>query len=230
MIVKRWMSKPAITIDAEDSVREALKLMKQHNIKMLPALEEDKLVGVVSKGDLNQASTYDVFSRKNHELTDLIDRIKIKMVMTKHPITAPPDATIDETAQKLLLHNISRAPVQNASQKLVGVITKNDILQVLLSLTGINKKGIQLGLKINDRPGAIKEVTDIIRDYGGRVANILSTGDRIQDRYINIYMRVYGVNKPTLERIKEVIAETGSILYIVDHEGKTREIYEEDLP
>jgi len=230
MIVKRWMSKPAITIDAEDSVREALKLMKQHNIKMLPALEEDKLVGVVSKGDLNQASTYDVFSRKNHELTDLIDRIKIKMVMTKHPITAPPDATIDETAQKLLLHNISRVPVQNASQELVGVITKNDILQVLLSLTGINKKGIQLGLKINDRPGAIKEVTDIIRDYGGRVANILSTGDRIQDRYINIYMRVYGVNKPTLERIKEVIAETGSILYIVDHEGKTREIYEEDLP
>ena len=230
MIVKRWMSKPAITIDAEDSVREALKLMKQHNIKMLPALEEDKLVGVVSKGDLNQASTYDVFSRKNHELTDLIDRIKIKMVMTKHPITAPPDATIDETAQKLLLHNISRVPVQNASQELVGVITKNDILQVLLSLTGINKKGIQLGLKIKDRPGAIKEVTDIIRDYGGRVANILSTGDRIQDRYINIYMRVYGVNKPTLERIKEVIAETGSILYIVDHEGKTREIYEEDLP
>ena len=229
MIVKRWMSKPAITIDAEDSVRKAYKLKKQHNIKMLPVLEEDKLVGVVSKADLDPASTYDVFSRGNHELTDLIDRIKIKMVMTKHPITALPDATIDETAQKLLLHNISRVPVQNASQELVGVITKNDILQVLLSLTGINKKGIQLAVKIEDRPGAVKEVTDIIREYGGRIANILSTGEGIQDGYFNVYMRVYGVDKLTFERIKEVIQESAAILYIVDHENKTREISEEDL-
>ena len=203
--------------------------MKQHNIKMLPVLEEDKLVGVVSKRDLDPASTYDVFSRGNNELADLIDHIKIKMVMTKRPITVPPDATIDETAQKLLLHNISRAPVQNASQELVGVITKNDILQVLLSLTGINKKGIQLAVKIEDRPGAVKEVTDIIRDYGGRIANILSTGEGIQDGYFNVYMRVYGVDKLTFERIKEVIQESAAILYIVDYENKTREIYEEDL-
>ena len=229
MIVKRWMSKPAITIDAEDSVRKAHKLKKQHNIKMLPVLEKDKLVGVVSKGYLDPASTYDVFSRENHELADLIDHIKIKMVMTKRPITVPPDATIDETAQKLLLHNISRVPVQNANQELVGVITKNDILQVLLSLTVINKKGIQIAVKIEDRPGAVKEVTDIIRDYGGRIANILSTGEGIQDGYFNVYMRVYGVDKLTFERIKEVIQESAAILYIVDHENKTREIYEEDL-
>ena len=42
MLVKNWMSKPAITIDEDESMYEATKLLKNHNIKMLPVMRKGK--------------------------------------------------------------------------------------------------------------------------------------------------------------------------------------------
>ena len=108
------------------------------------------------------------------------------------------------------------------------IITNTDILRALISLTDINQRGIQFSIKIKDRSGAVKDVSDVIRDYGGRVVSILSTQDWVGG-YLNVYICAYGVDQPTLERIKEVIEQTATVLYIIDHERKTREIYEEDL-
>ena len=109
------------------------------------------------------------------------------------------------------------------------IITNTDILRALISLTDINQRGIQFSIKIKDRPGAVKDVSDVIRDYGGRVVSILSTQDWVGG-YLNVYICAYGVDQPTLGRIKEVVEQTATVLYIIDHERKTREIYEEDLP
>ena len=49
MLVKNWMSKPAITIDADASMHDAIKLLKDHNIKMLPVMEKGNLVGIVRR-------------------------------------------------------------------------------------------------------------------------------------------------------------------------------------
>ncbi len=49
MLVKNWMSKPAITIDEDESMYEAIKLLKNHNIKMLPVMEKGKLVGISNR-------------------------------------------------------------------------------------------------------------------------------------------------------------------------------------
>ena len=121
----------------------------------------------------------------------------------------------------LVKHWMSTPPI-------TGIITNTDILRALISLTDINQRGIQFSIKIKDRPGAVKDVSDVIRDYGGRVVSILSTQDWVGG-YLNVYICAYGVDQPTLERIKEVIEQTATVLYIIDHERKTREIYEEDL-
>jgi len=77
MLVKHWMSTPPITVKAEASIQKAIKLMEQHNIRILPVLEEDQLVGIVTKGDLKQASTSDVVYLETRKLDDLTKRIKI---------------------------------------------------------------------------------------------------------------------------------------------------------
>lgn len=150
MLVKNWMSKPAITIDAGASMNDAIKLLKTHNIKMLPVMEKGKLVGIVTDRDLKRASASDATSLEIHELLYLISKIKINEIMTKKPITVPEDYTVEETAEILLKHNISGVPVIDQYRDVIGTITQNDIFRILISLTGVAKRGIQFGLEVED--------------------------------------------------------------------------------
>ena len=225
MLVKNWMSKPAITINADATIKHAIDLLKYHEIRMLPVMEDNQLVGVVTDRDLKRASASDLTDMEIHEFIDLIAQTTVKKAMTKQPITVSDVYTVEETAETLLVHNISGVPVVNQMGEIVGVITKTDLFKMFISLTGAGNEGVQFALKLTDQPGAIKEVTDIIRDYGARIVSMLSTRGWAENGCLNVYIRAYGVDKPTLERIKEVIKETASILYIVDYEEKTRVIY-----
>lgn len=225
MLVKNWMSKPAITIDLEASMNDAIKLLKTHNIKMLPVMEKGKLVGIVTDRDLKRASASDATSLEIHELLYLISKIKIKEIMTKKPITVPEDYTVEETAEILLKHNISGVPVIDQYRDVVGTITQNDIFRILISLTGVAKRGIQFGLEVEDRPGSIKEVTDIIREYGGRMASILTSYDMAPEGFRQVYIRMYGIDRFKLNRLKEVLKEKARLLYMVDRREVHRETY-----
>jgi len=225
MLVKNWMSKPAITIDAGASMNDAIKLLKTHNIKMLPVMEKGKLVGIVTDRDLKRASASDATSLEIHELLYLISKIKIKEIMTKKPITVPEDYTVEETAEILLKHNISGVPVIDQYRDVVGTITQNDIFRILISLTGVAKRGIQFGLEVEDRPGSIKEVTDIIREYGGRMASILTSYDMAPEGFRQVYIRMYGIDRFKLNRLKEVLKEKARLLYMVDRREVHRETF-----
>jgi len=225
MLVKNWMSKPAITIDEDDSMNDAIKLLKNHNIKMLPVMEKDKLVGIVTDRDLKRASASDATSLEIHELLYLISKIKIREIMTKSPITVSQDYTVEETAEILLKHNISGVPVVDQYRDVVGTITQNDIFRILISLAGAEKRGIQFGVEVEDRPGSIKEITDIIREYGGRMASILTSYDKAPEGFRRVYIRMYGIDRFKVNRLKEAIKEKASLLYLVDRREVHRETF-----
>jgi acetoin utilization protein AcuB len=225
MLVKNWMSKPAFTINAEASMHDAIKLLKNNNIKMLPVMEKGKLVGIVTDRDIKRASASDATSLEIHELLYLISKIKIQEIMTKNPITVPHDYTVEETAEILLKHNISGVPVIDQYLDVVGTITQNDIFRILISLTGSKKKGIQFGVEVEDRPGSIKEVTDIIREYGGRMASILTSYDMAPEGFRRVYIRMYGIDRFKINKLKEAIEEKASLLYLVDRREVHRETF-----
>jgi acetoin utilization protein AcuB len=228
MLVKNWMSKPAITIESDATIQDALGLLKKHSIHILPVMEEERLVGIVTGSDLKSASVSDVASLEIHDLLDLISRIRVKMVMNKEPISVPYDYTMEETAIKFFVHNISGAPVVDQVGKVVGVVTKNDLFRVFISLTGISKKGIHFAFKLPDRPGSIKEVTDMIRNHGGRIASMLSTREKIEKGYFKVYIRAYGLDSSARQRLKQTIKETLPLVYIIDHTENVREIFEQE--
>ena len=169
MLVKNWMSKNVITVDENDSMQDAMKHLKEHDIRMLPVMKKGKLVGIVTDRDLKRASASDATTLEVHELLYLLSKIKVKDIMTRDVITVPPDFTVEETAQVLQKNRISGAPVVDANAQLVGTITQTDLFGVLISLTGVGNGGIQFGFQVEDRSGSITEVADIIRAYGGRM-------------------------------------------------------------
>ena len=225
MLVKNWMSKDVITVNEDDSMQDALKLMKQHNIRMLPVLKNGSLVGVVTDRDLKRASASDATTLDVHELLYLVSKIKVKNIMAKNPISVPPDLTVEETAQVLLNNKISGAPVVDDSGQVVGTITQTDLFRVLIALTGIGKRGIQFAFQTEDRPGSIKDLADIIRRYGGRMVSILTSYENVPVGYRKVYIRMHGVERSRLKSLKEELARTATLLYLVDHRENRREIF-----
>lgn len=226
MLVKNWMSKDVITIDVNDSMTHASGLMKKNDIRGLPVMKKGKLVGVVTDRDLKKASASNATTLDIHELLYLISKIKIKEVMTEDPITIPVDYTVEEAAEVLLDNKLSGAPVVSNEGELVGVITQTDIFRVLVSLSGVREKGIQLGFLLEDRPGSIKEVSDIIRKYDCRVVSIMSASAN-QKGYRHVYVRACDCERERLEQLKEELKARTNLLYMVDRREEKKEIYQE---
>ena len=229
MLVKNWMSKNVITVDINDSMQDAMKLLKENDIRMLPVMKKAKLVGIVTDRDLKKASASDATTLEVHELLYLLMKIKVKNIMTRDVITVPPDYTVEETAQVLQKNRISGAPVVDADGQLVGTITQTDLFRVLISLTGVGNGGIQFGFQVEDRPGSIKEVADIIRIYGGRMVSILSSYDDVAEGYRKVYIRMRSIERSELKKLIQELESKAGLLYMVDHTENNREIYAEKI-
>jgi acetoin utilization protein AcuB len=223
------MSKNIITVDENDSMQDAMKLLKENDIRMLPVMKKGKLVGIVTDRDLKRASASDATSLDIHELLYLLTRIKVKNLMTKKVITVPPDFTVEETAAVLQENKISGAPVVDSAGQIVGIITKTDLFRVLISLTGVANGGIQFGLQVEDRPGSIKEVADIIRMYGGRMVSILSSYDQVPQGYRKVYIRMRSIARSDLQKLIQDLESTAGLLYMVDHTENNRKIFAEKI-
>lgn len=225
MLVKNWMSKEVVAIDENESMNIATKRMKENGIRMLPVLKKGKLTGVLTDRDLKRASASDATTLEIHELVYLLHNIKVKKIMTKNPVTTRPDYTVEETAEILLENRISGAPVVDEKGVVVGVITQSDLFKVLISLTGVGKKGIQFAFLVEDRPGSIREIADVIRSHEGRMASILSTYDNVPEGYRKLFIRIYDIDRGKLRRLREDLGNTAELLYFVDHRENRRETY-----
>jgi len=225
LLVENWMNPKVITVDADDSMLDATKILKEHNIRHLPVLEKGKLVGIITDRDLKRASPSDATSLEAHELLYLIATIKVREIMTKNPITVPYNFTIEEAAQILLQARISGMPVVDKQGDVIGTITQTDLFKVLISLTGVGKKGVQFAFLLEDLPGSIKEVTDVIRSYGGRMASILSSYEKAPEGQRYVYVRMYDVDREKMALLKEGLKKKAKVLYIVDSRENKREIF-----
>jgi acetoin utilization protein AcuB len=224
MLIKNWMTKDVITVGLNTSMQVAMRLMQEHHIRILPVMKKEKIIGVVTDLDIKRASASDATSLEAHELLHLISKLKVKEIMNKEPIVVPFDYTIDEAADAMTHNQIVGLPGVDRKQHLVGIITETDVFRALISLTGSGKKGIQFALLIEDQPGSIKVLTDIIREYGGRLLSILTSYDRAPKGYRNLYLRVFAINRQNLWELKQKLANRAKLLYMIDHRENIRSI------
>ncbi|MSP11531.1 MAG: CBS domain-containing protein [Chloroflexi bacterium] len=134
--VIRWMSKEPITIGPKTTLPEAHNIMIAQKIRRLPVVNEaGHLVGIVTLGDVREASPSDATSLSIYELNYLLAKLTIDRVMTREPIAITPETTLSEAAQLMLKHKIGGLPVI-AHGKVVGIITESDIFRVLVKALG----------------------------------------------------------------------------------------------
>jgi acetoin utilization protein AcuB len=227
MLVKNWMRQPAITIDADDTAADAAFLLQRHEIHLLPVMQKGVLVGIVTDRDIKIVSASNGSLENMNEDNDLLSEIKIDTIMTSDPVSVPYDSTLEETVENFLVLSISGLPVVDEQQNVIGVITRSNLFHLILIFTGFGKKGLQIALEVQDLSGCLKEITDIMRDYGGRISSILSTNERADKGRRRLYIRVFNIDQPSLHHLKETLKEKASLLYIVDYDNGKREFFGE---
>jgi CBS domain-containing protein len=132
-LVGDWMTREVITISPDTSLAEAHKLMQEKGIRRLPVVDHDRIVGIVTLGDVRGAEPSQASSLSIWEMHDLLAKLKVTEVMTRHPMTIGQDANIGEAARIMLDHKFSGLPVVNESAHLVGIITESDIFRLVAS-------------------------------------------------------------------------------------------------
>ena len=215
MLVKGWMTSDVMTIDEDTSMMKASEIMRENNIRRLPVMHKGKLVGIVTDRDIKEASPSKATTLDVHELYYLLSELKIKDIMSTHVFTISPEETVEKAAVKMLEHHISGLPVVNDKGKVVGLITQWDIFKVLVSLTGIYRGGIQFGFNLEDRPGSIKEVGDLIRKHGGRMVSILTSYDMCDEGCRHVYIRIKDIPEDKLKALTEDLDKNFILLYTV---------------
>jgi acetoin utilization protein AcuB len=215
MLVKGWMTSDVMTIDEDTSMMKASQIMKENNIRRLPVMHKGKLVGMITDRDIKEASPSKATTLDVHELYYLLSELKVKDIMSKNVFTIGPEETVEKAAVKMLEHRISGLPVVNDKGKVVGVITQGDIFKVLVSLTGIYRGGIQFAFNLEDRPGSIKEVGDMIRKHGGRMVSILTSYDMCDEGCRHVYIRIKEIPEDKLKALTDDLDKNFILLYTV---------------
>ncbi len=132
-LIKDWMTRSVITVSPETTLPVAHKLMDEHKIRRLPIVEDGRLLGIITRGDVRGAEPSQATSLSIWELNYLLSNLQIKEIMTKDPITVSSEATISEAAQLMLANKVSGLPVLDASGKVVGIITESDIFRLVVT-------------------------------------------------------------------------------------------------
>ncbi|MDN3027822.1 CBS domain-containing protein [Streptomyces sp. S.PB5] len=126
--------------------KEVARLLGDNRISGLPVVDDDdKVIGVISETDLlaRQAETPDPYEPKKHFRRAMLTREGRRRIakaaartagqlMSRPPVTVHADDTIVEAARTMAQHHIERLPVLDEEQRLVGIVTRRDLLQVFL--------------------------------------------------------------------------------------------------
>src|SRR3972149_8119669 len=88
--VRDWMTSEVVMISPNQTLPEAHALMKGHKIRRLPVVDGGELIGILTLGDLREASPSDATSLSVFEMNYLLGRLPVSKIMTRDPLTVSP--------------------------------------------------------------------------------------------------------------------------------------------
>ncbi len=173
MKVSRRMQRKIHTVQKGETVERAHTIMAVNNIRHLPVLDGERLVGILSDRDIRGVLIPHNFSPsgKNSSTFYLPRDVKVQEAMTPEPIWVRPGSDIEEAARLLVTHKIGGLPVVDRG-RVVGIITETDILWVFCEIMGVLESSCRVDVALGSSPKAMEKATEIIRLQKGRIISV----------------------------------------------------------
>ncbi|MDK2791912.1 MAG: acetoin utilization protein AcuB [Deferribacteres bacterium] len=229
MFIKDWMKTNLVTVEYDDTVLDALHLMREHKIRRLPVLRRGKLVGIITEKDIKEfspsrASTLDIY-----EMHNVLAKTEVKEAMTKDVITVSPDDPIERAALILRDMRFGGLPVVEKNGDLVGIITAVDVFDVFVEAMGMRKPGARVNITVEDKPGAIAEIAKILKIHNLNIISLATffTKER-DDKKRDIVIRLSGDRNNVNDAINELKDNGYNVTNVLEMEGRITSIYKMD--
>jgi len=159
--VSEIMTHTVVKVLESASLLKAARLMRTYHVSGLPVLEKTgKLVGIVSEKDLVRGLDKSTGIGSARGMLDLLlgsappkgptlwelcqhrlESGQVRDVMTPRPVVVAADATIHEAARLMRVGSINRLPVLDDAGRLVGIVTRSDVVEALAGATPKEQRG-----------------------------------------------------------------------------------------
>jgi len=134
MNVRDCMKSPVITVTPDTLINNAIETMREKHVRRLPVVENGKLVGLVTRNIIREATPSSPTPLTLWGLHYQLSRMKVRDVMITDVIVVHPDDTIKEVFALIGKHRIGTFPVVDDNGNLVGILTNTDLLHVVTKL------------------------------------------------------------------------------------------------
>jgi acetoin utilization protein AcuB len=170
-----WHMKTTLhTVTPETSVFKAREIMDHHKVSHLPVTDgKARLLGIVTDRDLKEAWASPATTLSIHELTYVLQKLTVGNIMTKKVTTATPNMSIERAAHIIHDQRIGALPVLKGD-RLVGIITTTDLMEVLLMSLGLGDDTKRLVLFVSDRIGALARLTRVMQEEGVIISSTMT--------------------------------------------------------
>lgn len=188
MIVEEIMNTQVHTLQPTNTVRDAVRLMREEKIRHVPIVDEKKsVIGIITEHDIKNALP----SCLREEPSATINEATIDSIMIKNPLIGHPLDFVEEVAMTFYETKISCLPIVSGGE-LIGIVTTTDLLYTYIELTGSHKPGSKIDIRVTDRPGILSEVTQVFADHKANVLSMLvyPDGEDENSRILSVRLQV----------------------------------------
>ena len=118
--VREVMTSKLCSIDSDETVAYAAKMMRDEDVGIAPIVEGNRLVGVLTDRDIAVRVVAEGLDRQQTKVTE---------VMSRDIVTLDPDQDLEEALRLMARHQVRRLPVVEEDGRLVGVVAQADVAQ-----------------------------------------------------------------------------------------------------
>ena len=202
MRVKDRMRRSLVSVAQSDTLDHALMTLRRFNIRHLPVVKGDRVVGIVSDRDVKKATPSPFDYPTAEEFRAFTSAVTVKEIMTKEVITVSPLTPIEEAACLMNQKRIGALPVVQEG-RLVGILTETDVLGVMTEMMGATQTASRVEIEIQTSPGVLTEVIRIVEEQQVEIASLVTLPAREGARRLLI-LRLRTINSdPVVKALTE---------------------------
>jgi len=131
------MTRNVVSVGPQDRLRQAATAMREHRIGGLPVVEDNRVVGMITESDFVNIAA-ETPDGEHHGFLDVLfggprethPGSLVGEAMTGDPVTVTDTMTVQEAARIMKKHRIKRVPVVDDGGRLVGIVSRADVMKV----------------------------------------------------------------------------------------------------
>lgn len=211
MRVRDVMTTDLVTVEPEVPIFQAQKLMREHQVRKLPVVSNDKLVGMVTHDLFMEVSPSKATGFSIQEMHYLLTAMKVKEIMDKNPVTVSPDMPFEDALNLGQQKGNTGFPVME-NAKLVGIITNGDIIRLLSSFLGLGEDGVRITIeRLGARLGELNDIIAIVDRHRAPILSIMTkSGKETQDLIAVMRLKV----KDATAIVEELVSTGFKVTYV----------------